>query len=75
MAGWNRNCESTQYLWNICQIHCIYAIHGCKCSSEKYVVHWGVDDRSYFFDKETLYIEKSCSVRLNTVTYDEKVIL
>ena len=34
-----------------------------------------MDDRSYFFDKETLYIEKSCSLRLNTVTYDEKVIL
>ena len=34
-----------------------------------------MDDRSNFFDKETLYIEKSCSLRLNTVTYEEKVIL
>ena len=34
-----------------------------------------MDDRSYFFDKETLYIEKSCSLRLSTVTYEEKVIL
>ena len=74
MGGWNWNFESTQYLSDICQILCIYAIHGCKCSSEKYHVHWGMNDRSYFHDKETLYPEKSCSLRLNAVTYEEKVI-
>ena len=58
---------------NICQILFIYAIHGCKCSSEKYHVHWGMDDRSNFHDKETLYPEKSCSLRLNAVTDEEKL--
>ena len=33
MGNCNWNCELTQYLSNTCQIHCIYEIHGCKCSS------------------------------------------
>ena len=32
MGGCNWNCELTQYLWNTCQIHCVYAIPSCKCS-------------------------------------------
>ena len=34
--------------WNICQIHGIYSIHGCKCSFKKYRVHWGMVSRNYF---------------------------
>ena len=37
------NAQLTQYLSNTCQIHCIYAIHGCKCSSKKYRIHRGID--------------------------------
>ena len=48
MGGCNWNCELTQYLWNICQLHCIYAIYGCKCFSKKYRIQWGMDYRSYF---------------------------
>ena len=33
---------------NICQIHCIYTIHGCKCSSKINSIHWGVDERNSF---------------------------
>ena len=32
-----------------------------------------MDGRSYVHDKETLYPEKSCSLQLNAVTYEEKV--
>ena len=42
MGGCNWNCELTQCLSSICQIHCIYAIHGWKCSSKKYRIHWGM---------------------------------
>ena len=35
MGGCNWNCELTQYPSNTCQIYCIYAIHGCKCSFKK----------------------------------------
>ena len=41
-GGCNWNCELTQYLSNTYQMHCIYAIHGCKCSSKKYLIHWGM---------------------------------
>ena len=48
MGGWNWNCELTQYLSNTCQTHCVLVISGCKCSSKKYRIHWGMDGRSYF---------------------------
>ena len=35
---------------NTCQIHCIYAIYGCKCSSKKYYIHWGMVGRNYFHE-------------------------
>ena len=35
-------------LSNTCQIHFIHAIYGCKCSSKKYHIHWGMNSCSYF---------------------------
>ena len=68
MGGCNWNWELTPYLSNTCQRYCIYAIHGCKCSSKKYCIHWGMDAAATFVKKETLYSEKNCSLWLNTVT-------
>ena len=48
MGGCNWNYELTQYLSNTCQIHFIFAIHGCKCSFKKNPIHWWMDDLSYF---------------------------
>ena len=39
MGGCNWNCELPQYLSNTFQIHCIYEIHGCKCSFKKTPIH------------------------------------
>ena len=74
MGGCNWNCKLTQYLSNICQyMHCIYPIHGCKCSSKKYRVHWRMDGRSYFREiKKQCTLKKSCSLQLTAVTYKEK---
>ena len=47
MGGCNWDCELTQYLSNTCQIHCIYAIHGCKCHFKKNPIHLGMDGYSY----------------------------
>ena len=58
MGGCNWNCELTQYLSNTCQIHCKYAIHGCKCSSKKYCIHWGMNGSSYFHG-----IMKHCTLK------------
>ena len=72
MGGSSWNCELTQYLSNTCQIYCTYAIHGWKCSSKKYHIHWGMDDRSYFREIKKHCTLKKTSLRLNDVTYKEK---
>ena len=38
--------------------HCIYAIHGYKCSSKKHRIHWGMAGRSYFRE-----IKKHCTLK------------
>ena len=53
---------------------CIWAIHGCKCYSEKRRIYWGMDGRNVR-NRETLYSESNYSLRLNTVTYKEKMFL
>ena len=47
ISSCDRNWKLTKYLSNTCQIPCMYAIHGCKYSSKKYRMHWGMDGRSY----------------------------
>ena len=72
MGGCNWNCELTQCISNTCQIHCIYAIHDCKCSFEKnpYPLRNGWP-QLLLWNKETLYPEKNWFLRLNAVTFKE----
>ena len=73
MGGCSWNCESTQYLSNTCQLHFIYSIHGCNCSSKKYRIPGGMDGRSYFREiTKHCTPKKNCSLRLNAVTCKEK---
>ena len=67
-CNWNwKNLSKT------CQIHCIYAIYDCKCSSKKYRIYWGMNDRSYFCKiKKHWILKKKFSLQLYTVTYKEK---
>ena len=70
-GGCNWNSKLTQYLSNTCQIHCIYAITGCKCSFKKpYSLRNGWP-QLLLWNKETLHPEKSCSLRLKAVTFKE----
>ena len=57
-------------LWSkIPPIHLIYAIYGCKCSSKKQRISWGMVGRNYF--REILCTEKI----FPEITYKEKIFL
>ena len=72
MGGCNWNSELTQYLPNTCQIHCIYAIYGCKSYFLKklYPLRNG-RPQLLLWNKETLYTKKNFFLRLNAVTFKE----
>ena len=61
--------------WNICQIYCIYSIHGCRYPSEKYHIHWRMVGRNYFHEtKKYSTLRKTVSSRLNAVIYEEGML-
>ena len=66
------NCKLTQYFSKTCQIDCIHAIHGCKCSSKKHRIHWEINGCTYLHEiKKHLTLKKNCSLRLNAVSWKE----
>ena len=72
MGGCNWSWHVTQYFSITCQIHCVYAIHDCKCSLKRSPIQWGMDNCSYFFKiKKQCTLKKNCSLRLNVVTFTE----
>ena len=70
MGGCNWNCELTQYLSNTCQVHFIFAIHGCKCSFKKnpYPLMNGWPQLLLYIKKHCT-LKKHCSLKLNAVTF------
>ena len=56
--GGHNSSALTQYRPNICRIHCLRTIHSCKCSSEKYRNHYGMDCCNYFREVKKHYSEK-----------------
>ena len=51
------------------QIHCIYAIHGCKCSSKNIVSNEEWMAAATCRKTETLYPEEDCFLWLNAESY------
>ena len=58
IGDWNWNCELTLYLSNTFQIHCIYAMHGCKCDLKKKLYTLSNGLPHYFCD-----IKKYCTLK------------
>ena len=71
----NRNWKLTQCLSNTCQIYCVYAIMAASTLLKNTVSIEEWMAAASLWNKETLYPEKNCSLRLSEVTYTEKYIV